>query len=373
MREVEFNNNKGASRMKEVNGYIISDSGSISVIIDGNSHTVAVDHVNYESIVIALKNKDVSQLLQLMDLATAIKEASAGKVAVSNGSIYYDGKEVINALTDRILRFIEEDLPFESMVTFLDNLMKNPSRTAIKELYLFLESNNMPITEDGHLLAYRRVNDNYDSFHPNPDGTHNTNKVGDIVSMERNEVDDVRDHLCSEGLHFCSLHYIPRYYGGSGRVMIVKINPANVVSIPSDFGNAKGRTCLYEVIAEHTNPEQKYEEYSESALVTSDGSEIDMEFGEGFPSDDEGYEFCEVCAEILGENESLLCESCQLEEDELREEQELLAQEELEVQEERKQSLGSKIKNVLTGKNGKNGKNGKHSVRDSKGRFTKKD
>jgi hypothetical protein len=36
----------------------------------------------------------------------------------------------------------------------------------------------------------------------------------------------------------------------SNRVVIVKINPADVVSIPSDYKNTKGRCCRYEVIAE---------------------------------------------------------------------------------------------------------------------------
>jgi hypothetical protein len=33
--------------------------------------------------------------------------------------------------------------------------------------------------------------------------------------------------------------------------MILKINPADVVSIPSDYNNTKGRTCRYEVVGEH--------------------------------------------------------------------------------------------------------------------------
>ena len=35
--------------------------------------------------------------------------------------------------------------------------------------------------------------------------------------------------------------------------MIVKISPADVVSIPSDYNNAKGRACKYEVIGEIGN------------------------------------------------------------------------------------------------------------------------
>jgi hypothetical protein len=33
-------------------------------------------------------------------------------------------------------------------------------------------------------------------------------------------------------------------------VMILKINPADVVSIPTDYDGAKGRCCAYEVVAE---------------------------------------------------------------------------------------------------------------------------
>jgi hypothetical protein len=41
------------------------------------------------------------------------------------------------------------------------------------------------------------------------------------------------------------------HFGGSdSRVVIVKIDPADVVSIPSDYNGAKGRACRYEVIGE---------------------------------------------------------------------------------------------------------------------------
>jgi hypothetical protein len=39
------------------------------------------------------------------------------------------------------------------------------------------------------------------------------------------------------------------HFGGE-RTVIVKINPADVVSIPSDYNDAKGRACRYEVIGE---------------------------------------------------------------------------------------------------------------------------
>jgi len=79
------------------------------------------------------------------------------------------------------------------------------------------------------------------------------NSVGQVVTMPRNKVDDVRANTCSEGLHFCSLEYLPHFGSLSrgDRTVIVKINPADVVSIPQDYNNAKGRTCRYQVVAEH--------------------------------------------------------------------------------------------------------------------------
>jgi hypothetical protein len=66
--------------------------------------------------------------------------------------------------------------------------------------------------------------------------------------MPRNQVDDNKDNTCSAGLHFCSFDYL-KSFGGS-RIMILKINPADVVSIPSDYNQQKGRTWRYTVIGE---------------------------------------------------------------------------------------------------------------------------
>ena len=132
--------------------------------------------------------------------------------------------------------------------------MRNPSKRAVDELYGFLEKNSLPITPDGCFLAYKRVRGDYKDCYT---GTMD-NSVGCVVEMERNMVDDNRDNTCSAGLHFCSHDYLRSFSGE--RTVIVKINPADVVSIPSDYDNAKGRTCRYEVIGEVAqSPDDKVE------------------------------------------------------------------------------------------------------------------
>jgi hypothetical protein len=90
------------------------------------------------------------------------------------------------------------------------------------------------------------------------------NSPGKIVEMERNAVDDNMHNTCSTGLHFCSKEYLPHFGNrDSGkkadRVVILKINPRDVVSIPADYNATKGRACRYEVIGElGVHPDQAF-------------------------------------------------------------------------------------------------------------------
>jgi hypothetical protein len=140
----------------------------------------------------------------------------------------------------------QEGFPVEPMVNFMENLMSNPSKRAVEELYAFLEKGNLPITADGCFLAYKKVRNDYLDIHS---GTMD-NSVGKTVEMERNEVDDDKDRTCSTGLHFCSLDYLNHFGSQDSRTVVLKINPRDVVSIPADYHSTKGRACRYEVIDE---------------------------------------------------------------------------------------------------------------------------
>ena len=132
------------------------------------------------------------------------------------------------------------------------------------ELYGYLEANNQPITEDGCFIAYKRVRLNYKDIHS---GTMD-NSVGKTPSMDRGEVNDDREVTCSTGLHFCGMSYLKHFPGG--RIVIVKVNPADVVSIPKDYNAAKGRACKYEVIGELENDLEEDKLAATSVYVESE-------------------------------------------------------------------------------------------------------
>jgi hypothetical protein len=110
--------------------------------------------------------------------------------------------------------------------------------------------------------------------------------------MPRNQVDEDKDRTCSHGLHFCAQSYLSQYHGGNGKVVIVKINPADVCAIPSDYANAKGRCSKYLVFSDCAGYEAGqtfgalYRENPESAFDDGADNEYDSV---GDVSRDAGY------------------------------------------------------------------------------------
>lgn len=223
--------------------YIIQGKNLV-VVIGTKTHTISNTSLTYQKVVDAIKAGDWDTVKNVIEPQKVVLNYGAGHVAIQGDRLFWKGEELHTTLAARIIQMFQDGFPIEPMVNFMENLMQNPSRRAVTELYGFLEKSRLPITPDGHFLAYKKVRADYKDMYT---GTID-NSVGQIVEMERNQVDDDQNHTCSTGLHFCSEPYL-RNFGGKC-VMILKINPRDVVSIPADYGATKGRCCRYEVIGE---------------------------------------------------------------------------------------------------------------------------
>jgi hypothetical protein len=219
---------------------------NIVVVIGNVSHTVSTTHISYEKLKEAIKCADWDTVQELIEPKKVILSYGAGNVGVQGDKLFWKDREFHNYLAAKFIEMYQEGFPVEPMVNFMENLMQNPSKRAVDELYGFLEKGNLPITADGCFLAYKKVRNDYLDIHS---GTMD-NSVGKVVEMERNEVDDNASRTCSTGLHFCSLDYLGNFGSHDSRTMILKINPRDVVSIPADYHSTKGRACRYEVIEE---------------------------------------------------------------------------------------------------------------------------
>lgn len=252
----------------------------ITLVIDGKTYAVSNTTRNFDKIKEFIKNPDnlVSDLLDLVDVKRSIKKFSYGNISVDENMNVLFGTYVLNnCLTKRMIAMIEDGFDVIPLANFLVNIMKNPSKTAVDELYEFLENNRLPITPDGHFLAYKRISDDFKDFHTNTFD----NSVGTVLEMERNKVDDRRDNTCSDGFHFCSLEYLEHFHRNEGVIVIVKINPADVVSFPRDYNISKGRTCKYEVLSIYADYRPEKEAFTSpvetgvAAELSSDVKNID--------------------------------------------------------------------------------------------------
>lgn len=253
--------------------YLIQGS-NIVIFVNNEAHTITKSHISYDNVLEAVKNEDWDVVKDIVDPKKVIINYGKGNVSIQGDKMFWKGREFHNSLSSRMIRMYQEGFSIEPMIAFMDNLMDNPSYRAVNELYSFLERNNLPITPDGHILAYKRVRDDYMDVHSgtvpnkvakdftdeelssmpitcgrNDEVQVKVNKDGvTTVKMPRNNVDDDQNRTCSSGLHFCSREYLGSFSGN--RIMILKINPRDVVSIPVDYGYSKGRCSRYQVIGE---------------------------------------------------------------------------------------------------------------------------
>jgi hypothetical protein len=235
--------------------YVIQGS-NVTVVIGNKPHTIAKSHITYQRVVDAIKAGDWETVQNIIEPKKIVLDYGQGRVSIKGETLYWDGEVFNGTLAARMITMLQEGFTIEPLVKFMENLLNNPSKRSVDELYGFLEKNNLPITPDGHFLAYKKVRQDFKDIHS---GTMD-NSPGQVVTMPRNRVDDDKDRTCSTGLHFCGLSYLDHFGGRDSRTVIVKINPTDVVSIPSDYNGAKGRACRYEVIGEMgTSPEEAFD------------------------------------------------------------------------------------------------------------------
>jgi len=237
--------------------YIISDSGVVNAFVGGEAYTFDKNHHNYNALIRHLKSGNVEHFEAAYDVASSVEHFCDGYVHVKNGTLNWNGIPMPELFTDRILDMKKEGFDFDSMLNFMCNLNDNPSDKSILELFDFMQNKNLPITQDGHFLAYKAVRPDFKDIYSGSID----NSVGEVVEVDRSKVDSNRNKHCGAGLHVGAIDYVTSYGGisldnhdnndsdGGNQIVICKVNPADVVSVPSDARFQKLRACRYEVVA----------------------------------------------------------------------------------------------------------------------------
>jgi hypothetical protein len=225
--------------------YVLQDD-FISVVLEGKTHLATKGQATFKQLYRALSRGDWARVPKLLTITSQLAERTHGKVEVTAEGVSYKGQKVDNTLTAKILELIEHGKPVSSWIRFMDNLYQQPDVNTVNRVYDWINSGRYAITTDGCIVGYKVVRPNYKDKHSGTVDNH----IGARPLMARSEVDPSEFVECSRGYHVCTRGYIHGFYSTGDHIMVVKVNPADVVASPLNFGHRKFRCWTYEVIAE---------------------------------------------------------------------------------------------------------------------------
>jgi hypothetical protein len=257
------------------------NSLTVSFLDIAKVYNIDATHLNWQVVLDKLDAEDYEGLEELLSVKKAVEVyASASGVEVDDIGVKYNGNYIDNYATQKIMEFMKAKLPVKPLLNFVSKVMANPSRRAVQELYKFLEHGQMPLTPSGNFLAYKSVQENYKDWYSGKF----SNTVGSEHTMARNDVCDDPDLGCSYGFHVGTLAYATEFNRGSNRLMIVEVDPSDVVSVPHDCQNQKLRTAKYKVVGEFEKPLAN--DYSSQYNNDEDEDEEEDDDDCGFPNCD---------------------------------------------------------------------------------------
>jgi len=234
-----------------INAFKTGDA--ITVFFSGHDPiAVAKQNALYGIIEEKLRNGERDDLYELATFAARVKAHSKGKFVLvekdGRNVVLLHGKAMPSTLSEFTLQFVEQNFDTDFIERFWKNLCQNPSPESRESLYAFIEANNMTLTDDGCFIGYRSIRENWTD--------HATgqmdNSIGATVSMDRSAVDPDPENTCSTGLHVAAWSYASSFGYRQSRLVEVKVNPRDVVTVPPDYNQQKMRVCQFEVIGEVT-------------------------------------------------------------------------------------------------------------------------
>lgn len=292
--------------------YIQTNNALIIHWKDGTPRMVDSEHKNYETILQLVMNapvasneiyNEIEEHISIIHKLNRIADTSEGRLDVSPSGVMTfkcDSNPDFTVpveLATHITTLYDQNGNIDPFVKFVSKLRKNPDYRVVNQLWGFIKSCGLCLTPDGNFMAYKNVNENFTS----PYDSVTDNSPGTVLEMQRNEVDNNPQKTCSSGLHFAAWGYLQHYASGR-KTVLLSISPEDVVSIPVDYNNQKGRACRYTVVREVEQPE----ELKNIAIFNENDDECSGDICDFSDSYDEDP-YCEDCGSDISENGYCYC------------------------------------------------------------------
>lgn len=228
---------------------------SVTINIDGRQEIINHDDENFGEIRQLVFDGKHQEAIDMINVVSAIESFGQGALQITGGVVLYNNQPLVGELVTRIIDMMKAgDESFEPLAKFLNLILENPSFKSRERLMSFAAHDTLDITDEGHIIAFKNVRDDYMDKHSG----NFRNMIGDSPSMARSDVDDNHSNECSQGLHVCAASYLKGFWGTSGRTMRVTVDPRDMVAVPYGYANSKARVSKYIVVEDVTDDIKKY-------------------------------------------------------------------------------------------------------------------
>jgi hypothetical protein len=245
---------------------LTGQNGSSTLVVmcpDGQAFTFPSEHPNFklaDELAREKGEKSSEEYRKLFDVEQRVRDlfgVLTDRVRVAEGIVYFDEKPVHNVISDRILAFMEEGrTDFTPLAKFMENIEDNPNAQCRETLFEWLEANSLAIDEDGFVVCFKGVKNDYTPSRTGPaivngvdlgdDATiHYT--PGNIISIAREKCNESAAQ-CSTGLHVANRRFADTF-NSTPKTVEVRVNPRDVVSVRLD-GREKIRCCRLRVVGD---------------------------------------------------------------------------------------------------------------------------
>jgi len=273
--------------------YMLIGGKSLAVIVDGEAKVIPAESANFRMIAVALLSEEWDEVRKLISNSKSIEDYLPREgVEIKDGKVYWNCEELDGLIVEHIQEAMASGIDAKHLIRFLEKVQQNPGTRSREQLYTFLHAVGLAITPEGNFLAYKAIRNDWKDKHSG----RIDNSIGRTVSMLREDVDDDPDRTCSHGLHVGAWDYVRNYFhGGDDRVVLVEVNPADVVAVPHDYHGQKCRCCQYKVIGETTSEFEKHfvDDFSDEKFDSDMPSDEDL----GLVNYDNVEDICEECGE----------------------------------------------------------------------------
>ena len=217
---------------------------SITVVHGGKTYAISKGSPQFLNLRKALVDERWDDVPKHLTVSRSLEAWARDKFTLERGTFLYEGKELPKEFNNRIISMATGNEDPEPLFKFWERLQRNPSFRSVQQLWGFMVQKGIPLTKDGCFLAYKSVTESFMDHHSKKID----NTPGTTNELPRNQISDDPNLECHFGFHVGAIEYARSFGSDNRRIIICKVDPADVVCVPRDCSSQKMRVCKYRVV-----------------------------------------------------------------------------------------------------------------------------